>query len=262
MSVLLLRLAGPLQSWGSASRFARRSTENAPTKSGVVGLLAASLGRGRQADPSDLAALGFGVRVDQPGTRLRDFQTARHLDTEKAMPVSERYYLADAVFVVGLESGNHRFLGELYEAVLTPRFLPFLGRRSCPPSRPLDMGPPLRDTGLRDALRDAPWQASAWHQERLGRGARRGGGGPPESLALSFDSPPGAHPDHEVRDMPLSFDPRHRRYGLRGVSTEQVPRPPGRRGAGPPEHDPVAAVTSARRTGPGTPRDREPRKEP
>ena len=42
MSVLLLQLAGPLQSWGAASRFARRSTENAPTKSGLVGLLAAA----------------------------------------------------------------------------------------------------------------------------------------------------------------------------------------------------------------------------
>lgn len=49
MTVLLLRLAGPLQSWGSAARFARRGTENAPTKSGVLGLLAAAEGRPRDA---------------------------------------------------------------------------------------------------------------------------------------------------------------------------------------------------------------------
>lgn len=91
MSVLLLRLAGPLQAWGSAARFARRTTESAPTKSGVIGLLAAAQGRPREADLSDLAALRFGVRIDQPGTRVRDFQTAHHQVTGRAMPVSERF---------------------------------------------------------------------------------------------------------------------------------------------------------------------------
>ena len=55
MTVLLLRLAGPLQSWGSSARFVRRTTENAPTKSGVIGLLAAAQGRDRDADVSELA---------------------------------------------------------------------------------------------------------------------------------------------------------------------------------------------------------------
>ncbi|HLU98199.1 MAG TPA: CRISPR-associated protein Cas5, partial [Thermobifida alba] len=39
MSVLALLLAGPLQAWGASARFARRTTEHAPTKSGVIGLL-------------------------------------------------------------------------------------------------------------------------------------------------------------------------------------------------------------------------------
>lgn len=103
MTVLLLRLAGPLQAWGSAARFVRRTSENAPTKSGVLGLLAAAQGRPRDADLSDLAALRFGVRIDQPGTRIRDFHTAHHADSGRAMPLSERYYLADAVFVAGVE---------------------------------------------------------------------------------------------------------------------------------------------------------------
>jgi len=45
MSVLLLRLAGPLQSWGDSSRFATRGTRREPTKSGVIGMVAAALGR-------------------------------------------------------------------------------------------------------------------------------------------------------------------------------------------------------------------------
>lgn len=38
MTALLLRLAGPLQSWGTSSRFTRRATDRAPSKSGVIGL--------------------------------------------------------------------------------------------------------------------------------------------------------------------------------------------------------------------------------
>ncbi|MBB0229045.1 type I-E CRISPR-associated protein Cas5/CasD, partial [Streptomyces calidiresistens] len=129
MTVLLLRLAGPLQSWGSAARFTRRGTENAPTKSGVLGLLAAAEGRSRNEDLSDLTALRFGVRIDQPGSRMRDFHTAHHADSGKSMPLSERFYLADAVFVAGVE-GDAELIRRLYEAVLAPRFLPYLGRRS------------------------------------------------------------------------------------------------------------------------------------
>ena len=50
MTVLLLRLAGPLQSWGVKSRFTVRATELAPTKSGIIGMLAAAVGR-RRTDP-------------------------------------------------------------------------------------------------------------------------------------------------------------------------------------------------------------------
>ncbi|MGQ4818899.1 type I-E CRISPR-associated protein Cas5/CasD, partial [Enterococcus faecium] len=96
----LLTLTGPLQSWGSASRFVRRGTEPAPIKNGVVGLLAAAQGR-RRADPvEDLAALRFGVRIDQPGRLVRDFQTERRADGT-SLPLSYRFYLADAVFLAG-----------------------------------------------------------------------------------------------------------------------------------------------------------------
>ena len=44
MSVLLMRLAGPMQSWGTQSRFGHRDTGTEPSKSGVIGLLCAALG--------------------------------------------------------------------------------------------------------------------------------------------------------------------------------------------------------------------------
>jgi len=76
MTTLLLRLAGPMQSWGTQSRFDHRDTGLEPSKSGVVGLLCAALGRPRAADGSDLAALRMGVRVDREGVLKVDYQTA------------------------------------------------------------------------------------------------------------------------------------------------------------------------------------------
>jgi CRISPR system Cascade subunit CasD len=231
--VLTLRLAGPLQSWGASSRFARRMTERAPTKSGVLGLLAAAQGRDRGADIADLAALTFAVRLDQPGTRVRDYQTAQHGDTGKSMPVSERFYLSDAVFVAAVE-GDEALIDALYAAVRSPAYLPFLGRRSCPPSRPIDLG--VHRGGLWRALAAEPWQASTWVQRRRVRERR-------VELEVIADLPVGDGPGDAVRDQPLSFDPRHRRYGLRSVHSRAVavtnPLSTSRRAFVPPKHDPM-----------------------
>ena len=74
---LLLRFAGVLQSWGTDSRFEIRRTETIPTKSGIIGFLAAALGRRRDEDIDDLADLKIGVRADQPGALISDFHTAK-----------------------------------------------------------------------------------------------------------------------------------------------------------------------------------------
>ena len=115
MGTLLLRLAAPLQSWGEDSKFETRRTRREPTKSGVIGLLAAALGRRRDEPLDDLRGLRFAVRVDQEGELLRDFHTARN---EKTAYVTERYYLADAVFLAGLESGDEEFLRKLDAALV------------------------------------------------------------------------------------------------------------------------------------------------
>ncbi|MFD8292974.1 type I-E CRISPR-associated protein Cas5/CasD [Streptomyces lavendulae] len=218
MSVLALRLAGPLQAWGSTARFARRTTETAPTKSGVIGMLAAALGRGRDADLSDLAALAFAVRIDQAGTRLRDFQTAQHGDTGKSMPVSERFYLADAVFVAAI-AGDDDLIEGLHQAVRMPIYLPYLGRRSCPPQGPVDLGV-RRGNDPVQALSREPWQAAAWHQQRNRRNEA-------VSLTVVADAAAADPRGEALRDQPLSFAPTHRRYALRNVviTSVDVPNP-------------------------------------
>ena len=77
MATLLLRLAAPLQAWGADSKFETRKTGREPTKSGVIGLLAAALGLRR--DESEaltrLTGLRFGVRVEREGQLLVDYHT-------------------------------------------------------------------------------------------------------------------------------------------------------------------------------------------
>jgi CRISPR system Cascade subunit CasD len=200
MSTLLLRFAAPLQAWGVDSKFNRRTTEREPTKSGVIGFLAAALGRRREESIADLASLKFGVRADQPGQLLRDFHTA-HSKTDPF--VTQRYYLADAVFLVGLE-GADAFLQTLEAAVLTPEFPLYLGRRSCPPAGQVSLG--MRQKPLREALIEETWQASQWYRKRAASDVK---------LTLVCDS---EHPSALLRrDLPISFSQRQREYSFRSV---------------------------------------------
>lgn len=236
MSVLLLRLAGPLQAWGASARFVRRTTESAPTKSGVIGMLASANGIDRSDDTAlaPLAALRFGVRIDQPGTRVRDFQTAHHADTGKSMPLSERFYLADAVFVAALE-GDPGLLTALHTALRTPAHPLFLGRRSCPPALPPELG--LRTVTLAQALQNEPWHAAPWYQKHHRRHDT-------VQLTVLREAAPGEHDAETLRDQPLSFDPAHRRHALRTVVTTTVAIPVHRpaRHRSVPAHDPLAAL--------------------
>lgn len=242
MTVLLLKLAGPLQAWGDRSRFVRRDTATEPTKSGVVGLLAAAGGR-RRTDPiEDLADLTFGVRIDQPGSLIRDFQTARSLDGTRTMPLSTRYYLSDAVFLAALQ-GPTPLLEAIAETLRHPSFPLYLGRRSCPPAEPVLGDDPLREASLVDVLVGEPWRAATWYRGRRTSARQR--------LTLVVDAE-AAGPEEiwdlrtTVRDHPINFDPRNRSYGLRSVArgTVEVTNPDhrpvesGQYG----EHEPLAEL--------------------
>ena len=170
MTTLLLRLAGPLQAWGTESRFEFRDTGTEPSKSGVVGLLAAALGQPRDDPVDDLAALRMGARVDRPGAVQIDFHTAENVarvpgkEADRKNPVvSRRAYLADADFLVGLE-GDRELLEMLDGALAAPRWPLFLGRKSCPPALPVRLpdappnGPGLVELPLEPALCSVGWR--------------------------------------------------------------------------------------------------------
>lgn len=162
MATLLLRLQGPMQSWGTTSRFDERDTQLEPSKSGVLGLVCAALGRDRSAPVDDLAALRMGVRVDREGVPMRDYQTATGVviaATGKAdlgrTVVSPRHYLADAVFLVGLEGGRE-LLERIQAALRAPVWPLALGRKSFAPSAPLYLPDGLLEAALGQALSHWP----------------------------------------------------------------------------------------------------------
>lgn len=265
--VLLVRLAAPLQSWGVASHFSHRDSHVRPSKSAVVGLCAAALGRDRTDAVDDLASLVFGVRADHPGTPVRDYHTVgagrfplrpRDVITDHrraaavaasmeaadgpgfghhelagwygapkkitADPVSgtlvsaelsrtamitERWYLSDAAFVVGLQHQDPALLEEIAYALEHPKRLLWLGRKSCPPSGTLAAeilpgtlapafaakvllpGPDGPDTSGR-----RPW---AWIQ-----------------------APSGTRGAVQVNDQPVTFDPDRRMHATRWETRTRV----------------------------------------
>lgn len=158
MATLLLRLQGALQSWGTTSRFDERDTQLEPSKSGVIGLICAALGRDRNEPVNDLAALRMGVRVDQEGVLVRDYQTATGVviaangkpDLGRTV-VSPRFYLSDAVFLIGLE-GDRSVLENIHSALRRPVWPLSLGRKSCVPSMPVHVPDGLVELPLEQAL--------------------------------------------------------------------------------------------------------------
>ena len=172
---VLLRLVGPLQSWGMQSRFDVRDAGWEPSKSGVIGLVCAAMGvpRDDEAKLAELAGLRLGVRVDREGRLSKDFQTAKdvlrasadpaHLGERKTKEqiedcvVSTRYYLADAAYLAGLEGEQLPLLRAIHEALSTPKWLLFLGRKSFVCSAPVYLPDGLKEnTGLEEALRTYP----------------------------------------------------------------------------------------------------------
>jgi CRISPR system Cascade subunit CasD len=236
VSTLLLRLAGPMQSWGTDSRFDIRFTTREPSKSGVIGLLCAALGKPREERPDDgfpkleqLSRLRMGVRVDRAGSLRLDYQTAggahragEHYGVIRASGArgetvqSRRYYLADADFLVGLEGDDEPLLRRLDAGLLRPVWQLSLGRKAFVPGGPVWL-PDARPDGaywplaLEEALASYPWRPR-WDGEAS-----------PARLRLVMDAMDSAAA-HELRyDVPIDF--AERRFGPRYVVTGATATP-------------------------------------
>lgn len=241
MATLLLRLAAPMQSWGVDSKFEFRQTRREPSKSGVIGMLAAALGCMRNELPEALLKLRMSVRVDQEGQLLEDFHTVHGIFAdeigriglkEDGTPsparnrdfITRRQYLCDAVFLVALECDDASYLQKLAEAVCSPVYPLFLGRRSCPPTLPI-----VLEVSTQDALSmltTYPSQASESYKHKHSV----------NSLRLIMDAQGEDMARPSKRDMPVSFHFNKRTYAMRSVSSRVVPLPQHT------EHDPISEL--------------------
>lgn len=176
MTALILRLAGPLQSWSGYRLMVNMDsltpTEPMPRKSGITGLIGAALGT------RDLSALGgrydLHARIERTNPTAEDFQTLGPLpgftptNPGKATLIADRHekirtargraafpakrdggnfhtaitrkdYLAHSEYIVALEADDDT-VADFAAAVRTPRFMTYLGRKSCPPTFPFILG--------------------------------------------------------------------------------------------------------------------------
>jgi CRISPR system Cascade subunit CasD len=208
---LLLRLEGPMQSWGYRSRFDYRDTALEPTRSGVIGLICAAMGIARGEDILRFEEIRMGVRVDKEGRPERDYHTA--LDVIKAdgsgtdTVVYYRDYLADAIFTVGLESNDLHLLNSVEADLRNPRWPLFLGRKSfCLSEHPLSASrPAIVQTSLEDALKGAAFSLRCKPADGM------------LNYRLFLENPDGERPQH---DWPVCFGKRqfkprstHTRFG-------------------------------------------------
>ena len=216
-NTLFLRLAGPMQSWGTSSRFQLRRTDAYPSKSGVLGIVLCARGIRREDSRRELEllrTLRMGVRVDRAGTLDWDYHTAgakigirmakggtkRTAATgEYETLLSRRQYLYDASFLVAVQ-GDASTVNACASALNNPVWPSFLGRKCCVPAEPVYVGTGEFDT-ITDALSSLPWRPRIAAIDRSDRG-------PTCTLDAFIEHVPGSPPPPDARlvhDVPQAF---------------------------------------------------------
>lgn len=232
MKHLALYLRAPLQSWGASSKFGDRGTLDAPTRSGLLGLLAAACGVDKNDEARDrewlarAAALSLSVLAFRRGDRMTDYHTVgarydkddpwqkRMIPTkaEDGKPkdnatVTHRDYLADSVFGAIL-AGDDALVAEMAAGLADPVWGVWLGRKSCVPTEPILAGVFDSEDDARSAL-DARLRKSL----ELGGGKIAGKQGADVVFSVVKARP--GESDETVLDVPVSF--AQREFHARGI---------------------------------------------
>ncbi|NLN52653.1 MAG: type I-E CRISPR-associated protein Cas5/CasD [Clostridiaceae bacterium] len=216
MKTLLLKLAGPLQSWGTRSHFETRHTDFYPSKSAIIGMIAAGFGYHRNDDESIAALnqLDFAVRVDRQGTLLRDYHTAQKYKNNGEFDrtyVTNRYYLEDAVFVVAVGHADEKWIDRIEEALRNPYYQPFMGRRSLPLPADFILGKSTKS--VVDALREFPLQDSVFRKRQKKE----------KTLVIYADADLMQDKVSTLRkDHVQSFSQKERKFGYRSEARMQI----------------------------------------
>jgi len=161
MDYLLFRLYGPLVSWGEIAVGATRHTANYPSKSAIIGLMAAALGIKRSdAENQELMQQGYAIAIEvhAQGSLLGDYHTTQVPDSvgkfcyrtrrdELLMGkdrlgtiLSSREYRSDALALIAVKAlaNAPHDLPAIQKHLEEPRFHLYLGRKSCPLAAPMN----------------------------------------------------------------------------------------------------------------------------
>ncbi|MEJ2417464.1 MAG: type I-E CRISPR-associated protein Cas5/CasD [Exilibacterium sp.] len=161
MDYLIFRLYGAMASWGEIAIGESRQSSSYPSKSAILGLLAAALGIRREEETAH-KRLGeicrIAVKQVSAGNSMQDYHTTQvpdsvgkfHYRTRRDEVVaghsrlgtvlSTREYRCGAIawVAVRLESSDSWRLSDMQAALLKPRFHLYLGRKSCPLAAPME----------------------------------------------------------------------------------------------------------------------------
>lgn len=243
---LLFQLYGPLASWGKVAVGEVRPSALRPSRSALLGLLGAALGLRREDDDAHRTLgeeLRFGVHVVSSGLPLTDYHTIQARPRKKKLLeatrpdqlrgrrdeldtiVSTREYRCDACYRVvtwNVADDPDYPLARLDQALARPRFVLYLGRKSCPPGAPLSPRIVRAET-LVDALASVNFPEI----DHLRDGWRATGVEPGRELYWEGDeSLAGVESleQRERRDDPLSR--RHWSFQRRREYVSRLPEPP------------------------------------
>lgn len=174
---LLLRLYGPMASWGEIAVGESRHSAVHPSRSALLGLLGAALGINRDDDDKQKALLDgyrFGIKLECVGSPLRDYHTIQvGVPTKKLLfrsrrqelmadkvdtILSAREYRCDSLAVVAVEALPNApvNLSSLSDTLRKPNFTLYLGRKSCPLALPL-MPTLVQAANLQEAFDAVSW---------------------------------------------------------------------------------------------------------
>ena len=152
MDGFLLHLQGPMMSFADKGFGQLREEGEFPSRSAVIGIVAAALGLERGSER--LLELHRSLRVHvaslSRGSLLVDYHTVLASGYGEYDPagirreggggnptLTWRSYHTDAHFMAYLQSDNTELMRECREALAAPVFTAFIGRRSCPPATPI-----------------------------------------------------------------------------------------------------------------------------